>query len=659
MDPSSSRRYALARVAHIYEKSWAAYHAWKKSNTRNDIRDLLAYKPSYAERPSQRTWPPVQLEPDKIDPDLEGRVELPDTDVSHEFSFFVDADGDSWESSSRPTHKRVRCVSIEPGPAYEACDTLIQPLYLGTHEVLDYPRALPFADRPGFEIESFIRAFAQPCELERRGLSAEQWLDEFRGTRPFAPIDPDFEFIELETIRRASKELGLTLRELDALSIFSRPLLPTPIDTGFSSPRIMTGLDDNISAMVEEARDVLASQSQSVQYGFDQLVGKMCTRIACLHGFCNAHPPPRLEDILEYTSPASVACLQTRTHESCGQDCFTNYGHSNGVNTSWTKDEVDKLRLTVGVCKTLSLCEIAVLMEKPCSEVFHQRLALEEANPAFFRPRRARQILAAGDATDLRNLYTVTGCNHDGPCTPEFCYCARMSDYCSTNCSCGEHCGRQYPGCNCHAPTHSTRAMPSCTRIARNCLCVRRGRECQPGVCKGCKVEHGRRYCGNAAMGTDTPGKYLVAETDFGFGLFAREHIGHNKLIGEYIGECIAAPRADAHQIISKFVDRNYLFEWIWFGDLELSLDALEAGNATRFINHPDRTANAEVRRILVNGDLRLGIYAKRKIKKNEEIFLSYGPNFFLEASQKNDEDPMELDSPARRRQSRLAADPS
>jgi len=113
---------------------------------------------------------------------------------------------------------------------------------------------------------------------------------------------------------------------------------------------------------------------------------------------------------------------------------------------------------------------------------------------------------------------------------------------------------------------------------------------------------------------------------------------------------------------------------------MQLSLDALEAGNATRFINHAKgKAANAEVKRkclvfgslvsvlrgtftdVLVDGDLRLGIYAstftfiilaieaqspcftERKIKKDEEIYLDYGKKYFDDDSESGDSDANSL----------------
>jgi len=44
---------------------------------------------------------------------------------------------------------------------------------------------------------------------------------------------------------------------------------------------------------------------------------------------------------------------------------------------------------------------------------------------------------------------------------------------------------------------------------------------------------------------------------------------------------------------------------------------------------------------MLVNGEHRIGIYASKKIKQGEELFLNYGPKFFPTTStEKGEEEP-------------------
>ena len=68
----------------------------------------------------------------------------------------------------------------------------------------------------------------------------------------------------------------------------------------------------------------------------------------------------------------------------------------------------------------------------------------------------------------------------------------------------------------------------------------------------------------------------------------------------------------------------NYMFDltkyWI--------VDAHHVGNATRFANHDEKVNCVPNVVLLPNGEVRIGLYASRHIRKGEEILFNYGKNY-------------------------------
>jgi len=110
--------------------------------------------------------------------------------------------------------------------------------------------------------------------------------------------------------------------------------------------------------------------------------------------------------------------------------------------------------------------------------------------------------------------------------------------------------------------------------------------------------------------------------------------IDPGKWIGEYIGEILGTDLDEVSAMIRNFLHRNYAFSL----EQSVYLDSQSLGNEIRYLNH-SKNPNCGARMTLVNGDMKIGIFATSGIKKHGELFLDYGDNYWI-----HDSDGEEID---------------
>jgi len=216
----------------------------------------------------------------------------------------------------------------------------------------------------------------------------------------------------------------------------------------------------------------------------------------------------------------------------------------------------------------------------------------------------------------------------------------------------------RFPGCKCKRMCDT-----------RQCPCYAALRECDPDVCSSCGAADdlsNKSRCQNVALQRDVrkvrrefalwlfflrllilSQHTVLGESEIaGWGLFLKEPVKKNDLIGEYIGEIISQEEADRrgkvydkHAISFLFnLNQGTSFILFWgkddycgtavnhpnsIGNADCCVDAHRKGNKMRFANH-SISPNCYARVLMVNGDYRIGIFAKYDISSGEELFFDY-----------------------------------
>ncbi|VBB31969.1 unnamed protein product [Acanthocheilonema viteae] len=251
--------------------------------------------------------------------------------------------------------------------------------------------------------------------------------------------------------------------------------------------------------------------------------------------------------------------------------------------------------------------------------------------------RTFRAVKWAKTEGKVGNTHVYEPCSHSGPCSVENnCSCVSVDNLCTKFCRCGEQCKYRFPGCRC---------APGLCRT-KQCQCFYANWECDPDVCKSCKCDvlddPNVATCKNVAMQRGLQKKLVIAPSQVaGWGCFAEEDIEKNDFISEYCGEVISHDESERRGKIYDKLKCSYLFG---LND-EMVVDATRKGNVIRFANH-SKDPNCMAKVFMVNGDHRIGIFARRPIIAGEELFFDYSYNSYQQQVLKNEPALLKLTTP-------------
>ncbi|RLN63047.1 hypothetical protein BBP00_00004362 [Phytophthora kernoviae] len=116
---------------------------------------------------------------------------------------------------------------------------------------------------------------------------------------------------------------------------------------------------------------------------------------------------------------------------------------------------------------------------------------------------------------------------------------------------------------------------------------------------------------------------HVSASETHGWGAYSLENVKKGEFIYEYTGSLLSQDEAERRGNVYDKATISFLFDLTE----DSVVDATRKGNKSKFANHDSVDPKCFARIMLVNGDHRIGIYAKKDIVAGDELFFDYGYN--------------------------------
>lgn len=315
--------------------------------------------------------------------------------------------------------------------------------------------------------------------------------------------------------------------------------------------------------------------------------------------------------------------IKKQKKDPCSSNC-----HINHVDNSPITPSINELKLITKLTSVLPLTPCLCYLflkyhlntKLTCSQLSQYLKKFPHTKKILYK-KEPKFINRTSYKNDVKQMYNP--CSHYGSCkNNKSCKCFSNRTFCEASCLCQE--------CD-------LRTKCNCKNCDEKCACFIANRECTAD-CHPDKlinviddkfnsdiVEVKKIGCQNMNIQLNILcetyiGNSLIA----GYGLFATKPIKKNTFVIEYIGEVVSHSEAERRGFFYDHKKMSYLFDLNVQNNLEYqTIDATRIGNNARFINHSTKP-NIIARQVMVNGVLRMGMYAFRDIKENEELLFDY-----------------------------------